>query len=195
MKIGAVLTATNLVSEYLSYLPTFIEAWRVALPAAAIYVVVVGTPADVPATWRARYAAHLLYTDRCVRAGRDLVSLAFHQFWMVAVISFIMAGAAGCPMGVAGLKGWGVIVFLAIFPTLIAFYIQMLAQKESEPFKVGLVFTFEPVFAAIFAWTWGGEKFIAVKAVGGFLIVSAMLLGELSKLNFKRPEPHIGDAA
>ncbi|MCX5784959.1 MAG: EamA family transporter [Elusimicrobia bacterium] len=134
----------------------------------------------------AAYAAHLIITDRYVKAEADPVMLAFHQFWMVAVISFILAGAAGCPMGVAGLKGWGVIIFLAVFPTLIAFYIQMLAQKESEPFKVGLIFTLEPVFAAIFAWTWGGERFIAVKAAGGFLIVSAMLIGELSKLNFRR---------
>lgn len=134
----------------------------------------------------ASYAAHLIITDNYVKAEADTVMLAFHQFWMVSVISFTIGVAAGCPMGVSGLSGWTVIVFLAVFPTLIAFYIQMLAQKESEPFKVGLIFTFEPVFAAIFAWTWGGEKFMAVKAAGGFLIVSAMLLGELSKVNFRR---------
>ena len=141
----------------------------------------------------AAYAAHIIITDRYVKADADPVMLAFHQFWMVSVISFIIAGAAGCPMGVAGLTGWGVIIFLAVFPTLIAFYIQILAQKESEPFKVGLIFTLEPVFAAIFAWTWGGEKFIAVKAAGGFLIVSAMLMGELSKLNFKLADKSAGN--
>ena len=134
----------------------------------------------------ASYAAHLIITDKYVKDDADPVLLAFHQFWMVGVISFIIAGASGCPMGVAGLKGWGVIIFLAVFPTLIAFYIQLLAQKESEPFKVGLIFAFEPVFAAIFAWTWGGEKFVPVKAAGGLLIVLAMIIGEFSKFNFKR---------
>lgn len=134
----------------------------------------------------ATYAAHVIVTDGYVKADADPVLLAFHQFWMVGVISFLIAGAAGRPMGVAGLNCWGVIVFLAVFPTLIAFFIQLLAQKEAEPITVGLVFALEPVFAALFAWTLGGEKFFAVKAAGGFLIVAAMLLGELSELGLKR---------
>jgi drug/metabolite transporter (DMT)-like permease len=62
----------------------------------------------------------------------------------------------------------------------------MLAQRHSEPFKVGIIFTLEPVFAALFAWTWGGETFVAAKAAGGLLIVSGMLLGELSKFDFRK---------
>ncbi len=62
------------------------------------------------------------------------------------------------------------------------FLIQMLAQKGSTPFKVGLIFTLEPVFAAAFAWTLGGESFVPMKAAGGFLIVLGMIMGELSKI-------------
>ncbi|OGR61292.1 MAG: hypothetical protein A2X34_06805, partial [Elusimicrobia bacterium GWC2_51_8] len=134
----------------------------------------------------AAYSAHLIITDKFVKADADTVMLAFHQFWMVSAISFGLALIKGCPLGVSSLSGWGVITFLALFPTLSAFYIQMLAQKHSEPFKVGLIFTLEPVFAAVFAWTLGGEKFFWASAAGGFLIVSGMIIGELSKFNFKR---------
>lgn len=134
----------------------------------------------------ATYAAHVIITDGYVKADADPVMLAFHQFWMVSALSFAAAGAAGCGFHVAGAKSWAVITFLAVFPTLIAFYIQLLAQKESEPLRVGLIFAFEPVFAALFAWTLGGEKLVAVKAAGGSLIVAAMMLGEISKLNLKR---------
>ena len=134
----------------------------------------------------AAYSAHLIFTDKYVKANVDTVMLAFHQFWMVSLISFAIALLTGCPLGVTGLKGWGVILFLAIFPTLTAFYIQMLAQKTAAPFKVGIIFTLEPVFAAAFAWTLGGEDFSLVKAAGGFLIVSGMIIGELSKIYFKR---------
>ena len=134
----------------------------------------------------AAYSAHLIFTDKYVKRNADTVMLAFHQFWCVALVSFMIALFKGYPLAVASASGWGVILFLAVFPTLTAFYIQMLAQKASEPFKVGLIFTLEPVFAAIFAWTWGGEEFIMIKALGGLLIVSGMLIGELAKFNFRR---------
>lgn len=134
----------------------------------------------------AAYSAHLIFTDKYVKRNADTVMLAFHQFWCVSLVSFMIALFKGYPLAVAGAGGWGVILFLAVFPTLTAFYIQMLAQKEAEPFKVGLIFTLEPVFAAIFAWTWGGEEFIIIKALGGLLIVSGMLIGELAKFNFGR---------
>lgn len=132
------------------------------------------------------YSAHLIITDKFVKAEADTVMLAFHQFWMVSLISFGAALLGGEPLTVAGASGWLVIVFLAVFPTLTAFFIQMLAQKHSEPFKVGIIFTLEPLFAALFAWTLGGETFVAVKAMGGLLIVSGMLIGEFSKFNFIR---------
>ncbi|HBB68246.1 MAG: hypothetical protein A2X28_02905 [Elusimicrobia bacterium GWA2_56_46] len=134
----------------------------------------------------ASYSAHLIFTDRYVKAGADTVMLAFHQFWLVSLFSFAIALLTGCPLGVGGVKGWGVIILLAIFPTLTAFYIQMLAQKTSEPFKVGIIFTLEPVFAAAFAWTLGGENFVPIKAAGGLLIVAGMVTGEFSKFYFPR---------
>lgn len=134
----------------------------------------------------AAYAVHLIVTDKYVKAEADTVLLAFHQFWMVSAIAFGIALLRGSSLAVASANGWGVILFLAVFPTLTAFFIQMLAQRHSEPFKVGIIFTLEPVFAALFAWTWGGEEFVPVKAGGGLLIVSGMIIGELSKFNFKR---------
>ena len=132
------------------------------------------------------YAAHVVFTDKYMKAGSDMLLLAFHQFWCVSLTSFLLAAALGYPLAVAGAKWWGIIIFLAVFPTLSAYFIQMLAQKEAEPFKVGLIFTLEPVFAALFAWTLGGEKFFLVKAAGGALIVSGMLLGELAAFNSRR---------
>ena len=132
------------------------------------------------------YAAHVVYTDKYMKAGADMVMLAFHQFWCVSLTSFLLAAVMGWPLAVAGPKWWGIILFLAVFPTLSAYFIQMMAQKESDPFKVGLIFTLEPVFSAIFAWTLGGETFVAVKAAGGFLIVSGMILSELAVFNWGR---------
>jgi len=166
--------------------PTRLQALSAALALAGMWLLTGGVNGfnlgdALALVAAAAYAGHLIVTDKFVKADADPVMLAFHQFWMTSLIAFLMAAFMGYPMGVAGLNGWAVILFLAAFPTLSAFYIQMLAQKGSTPFKVGLIFTLEPVFAAAFAWTLGGENFLPVKAAGGFLIVLGMILGELSK--------------
>ncbi len=133
----------------------------------------------------ATYAAHLLATDKYVRADADALVLAFHQFWMTGVLAALYAAATGRSFAVSG-RSAGVIVFLAVVPTLSAFFLQMRAQRTVAPVKVSLIFSLEPVFAAVFAWTLGGEAFSPARAAGGGLIVAAMMAGELSKLDLLR---------
>jgi drug/metabolite transporter (DMT)-like permease len=132
------------------------------------------------------YAAHLLATDRYVRADADPLVLAFHQFWITGALAAWYAAAFARPFSVATRSAGSVIVFLAIVPTLSAFFLQMWAQKSVPAVKVSLIFSLEPVFAALFAWTAGGERFSPEKAAGGGLIVAAMMAGELSKLDLLR---------
>lgn len=132
------------------------------------------------------YAAHVLATDLYVRRDADLVLLAFHQFWFCGVACLVLALAMNCPLTVATPAAWRTIVFLAVFPNVIAFYVQMVAQKETPPLKVSLIFSLEPVFAALFAWTIGGEPFALHKAAGGLLILSGMVLGEVSRLSLAK---------
>ena len=131
----------------------------------------------------ATYAGHLLATDRYVRADADPLVLAFHQFWMTGLMAAAATGITGRSFAVGSTSSAGTIAFLAAVPTLSAFFIQMWAQKFTQPIKVSLIFSLEPVFAALFAWTLGGEDFVPARAAGGGLIVAAMMAGELSKLD------------
>ncbi|MBI4370782.1 MAG: EamA family transporter [Elusimicrobia bacterium] len=130
----------------------------------------------------AAYAAHLLTTDRVVRADADPFALAFHQFWMTGALALLAALALGRPLEVRASRAAGSIAFLAVVPTLSAFFIQMKGQKVVPPVRTTLIFSLEPVFAAVFAWTLGGETFVPSRAAGGLLIVAAMITGELSSL-------------
>lgn len=134
----------------------------------------------------ATYAGHLLVTDTYVRADADTLILAFHQFWMTGLLAGIMSLLTGRSFAVGSAHAVGTIAFLAAVPTLSAFFIQMRAQKTVPPVKVSLIFSLEPVFAALFAWTLGGEPFAPGRAAGGGLIVLAMMSGELSKLDLLR---------
>lgn len=125
------------------------------------------------------YACHILVADKYVKKQIDLFMISFHQFWVISFLCLITIFTFDLSLDVANTKTVWVIIFLALFPTLSAFVIQLVAQKNTLPIKVSLIFTMEPVFAAIFAWTYGNEPFIIKNAVGGLLIVIAMIISEL----------------
>ncbi len=121
------------------------------------------------------YALHLLYSDKFMKSGADPLLISCQQFLFVGIFSVLFGLATGRSFAVtAPAIGW--IIFLALFPTLSAFVIQMFAQKLTSPLRVSLIFAFEPVFAAIFAWTIGGESFVWKSAIGGILIFAGLVV-------------------
>jgi len=122
------------------------------------------------------YAIHILYVDKYLREGDDPFTLCFQQFLFVGVASLVTGLVLGLPFGIGTTKTLGMVIFLAVLPTTSAFVIQAVAQKITTPLRVSLIFAFEPVFAAIFAWTLGGEQVVFYRAMGGLLIFSAMII-------------------
>jgi drug/metabolite transporter (DMT)-like permease len=56
---------------------------------------------------------------------------------------------------------------------------QTWAQAHLTPTRTAIIMSMEPVFAAFFAVLAGGEALTARLAVGGLLVLSAMLIVEL----------------
>jgi drug/metabolite transporter (DMT)-like permease len=125
------------------------------------------------------YALHILYADRYVKSGFDPIALSFQQFTVVGILSVVSGLLFGLPFYWTSTGVIRAILFLALFPTLSAFVIQLFAQRHTRPSRVSIIFAFEPVFAAIFAWTLGKEAFILHRALGGLLIFAALLLSGL----------------
>lgn len=125
------------------------------------------------------YAIHILFADKYVKGNLNPLVLSFQQFLTVGLLSLLASALFDLSFSPGNLNTLGVIAFLAIFPTLSAFVIQLVAQKFTTPIKVGLIFAMEPVFAAIFAWTLGNESFTLTQVLGGILIVLALILSEL----------------
>ncbi len=122
------------------------------------------------------YALHIMLGDRFVNGHGDVMVLSFQQFLVVGVASLLAALVFNQPLEISAIGAAGVVVFLAVFPTLLAFVIQFQAQKRTSPVKVALIFALEPVFAGVFAWTLGGEAFIPLRALGGLLIFAAIVV-------------------
>jgi len=73
------------------------------------------------------------------------------------------------------LQVWGVIVFTALFATAIAFVIQTWSQARISTTKVAVILTMEVVFAAVFSVMYGMEPLTLRLAVGGTMVLIAML--------------------
>ncbi len=125
------------------------------------------------------YALHLLYSDKYLKAGADPLVISCQQFMVVGLLSLLTAAIFGLPFSIRTREAGLIVLFLAIFPTLLAFVIQMLAQRIRSPLRVSLIFAFEPVFAALFAWTLGGEAFVTRRAIGGLFVFSALVISGL----------------
>ena len=70
---------------------------------------------------------------------------------------------------------WGVIIFTAVFATAIAFVIQTWSQARISTTKVAVILVMEVVFAALFSFLYGMEPFTLRLALGGTLVLIAML--------------------
>ena len=126
------------------------------------------------------YALHLLYADKYMKQGVDPYIISAQQFLFAGIFAVLTGVLSGASFSARSSATISIIIFLTVFPTLSAFVIQLMAQRIAAPLKVSLIFALEPVFAATFAWTVGGERLILSGAVGGALIFAALVLSGIS---------------
>ncbi|AEK62661.1 DMT family transporter [Collimonas fungivorans] len=105
-------------------------------------------------------------------------------FGCLLVASLFMQG--GLPPLPSDPSFWVSTIYLVLFCTIFAFFAQNYGLRRSNPTRVSLLMGSEPVFGALFASFWLGEKLGALSWVGGALIVGATLWATLprSMINF-----------
>lgn len=133
------------------------------------------------------YALHVLYSDKYMKQGVDPFMISCQQFLLVGAMALLTGWLFDLDFQIYSSSSLWAVIFLALFPTLSAFVIQMLAQRFTSPLKVSLIFAFEPLFAAAFAWTLGGEHVIWHRAAGGLLIFLALVLSGLPTPGRSKP--------
>lgn len=81
-------------------------------------------------------------------------------------------------------ESWVSIIALSILCSAIGFIGQAVAQKHTTATHTGLIFSLEPVFAALFAFIFVGETLPAKGYLGATLILIGVLAAEI---RFKKP--------
>ena len=78
------------------------------------------------------------------------------------------------------------IIYLAVFPTVVALYLMAKYQKFSTPTRSAVIYSLEPPFAALFAFLIIGEQIGIGGIIGGIFILFGLIISELSDAIFKQ---------
>jgi len=110
----------------------------------------------------------------------DYVLLAITQITVVFVLSLLMALIFERPAIHLSYSSniWWSIVITGIFATALAFYMQNKFQRYSTATKTAIIFSGEPIFAAMFASLLLGEKVGLIAWAGGLLIIFGMVISQ-----------------
>lgn len=76
------------------------------------------------------------------------------------------------------------LAYLAVMPTVVALYLMAKYQKYTTPTRSAIIYSMEPPIAAIFAFFIIGEQIGMIGAIGGLLILSGLIVSELSDIIF-----------
>lgn len=76
----------------------------------------------------------------------------------------------------------------SIFATVMAFWIQIYAQRFMHPTRVALILLGEPVFAGVFGYFWLGEILTLRKFIGAVLILMGMAFSEIFSNNREKSD-------
>ncbi len=71
------------------------------------------------------------------------------------------------------------VIVTAVFATVYAFLIQTYMQQFTTATKTAVIFTMEPVSAAVYGYVVGGEVLTGIQITGAALIILATLIAEL----------------
>lgn len=128
------------------------------------------------------FAFHIVLVGR-LASSLDYVVFATAQVVPVAVLSTL---AAFTERPIAALSAappflWGMIVFMTLTGTVAAFLVQSWAQRFTSATHTGLMFTFEPVAAALAAYLLLGEMLTRRQVLGAALILAGIVVTELNQ--------------
>ena len=123
------------------------------------------------------YAGHIVALGRWSTPGAAF-GLATVQAAVITVVAAVVAVPDGLTLPATGGQ-WASLLYMALVAGALALWAQTWAQAHLTATRAAIVMALEPVFAALFAVTLGGESLTRRMLVGGALVVAAMYLVEL----------------
>ena len=124
------------------------------------------------------FAIHLIIQDKYTKQCRTMF-LFFPQLVTVSLLSFIFNGIFDTQKIIWTEQLYMSLAITGILATLFGIGAMVWAQKIISPSRTAIIFSMEPVFAAIFAMAVIGEFLSLIEWIGGVLIILGVLYCEL----------------
>lgn len=133
------------------------------------------------------YAADLLLTEKAVSHEEvDAYNLGVFQLGVTGALNLIMALIVETPQAPQTMEVWSAVIFLSVFCTGVAFVLQPVAQQYTTASHVGVIFTLEPVFAAVVAYFFAGEILSFKAYLGAALMLASIFIMEIDFKTLKK---------
>jgi drug/metabolite transporter (DMT)-like permease len=121
----------------------------------------------------------------------DAIGMSILQCLVITAICFVAAAPGGIALP-GGAGDWLSVLYMALGAGALALLMQTWAQAHLAPTRSAIIMSMEPVFAALFAVTLGGETATSRMLVGGAMVLTAMLVVELlPRRRIEAEVPHI----
>ncbi|MBN6886970.1 drug/metabolite transporter (DMT)-like permease [Cytobacillus horneckiae] len=125
------------------------------------------------------YAIHILVIEK-VTKRHEALTIGILQLGFAGMIAFIMSFIFETPSLPSTAHSWLAILGLAILCSAFGFICQAVAQKYTSPTQTSLMFSLEPIFAALLAVIILGESFGLKDTIGAMIIISGVLIATLA---------------
>lgn len=116
----------------------------------------------------------------------DPVPLSVVQMGVGAIVGWAFVGAHGGMQVHWDRIPWGVMIYLAVVATALVITLQTWALARTSSVKAALIFSTEPIFAAMFAAAFFAERMTHRELLGAGLILVGVFVSELWRPAFER---------
>ncbi|MDL2211946.1 DMT family transporter [Erysipelotrichaceae bacterium OttesenSCG-928-M19] len=134
------------------------------------------------------FAIHIILSGKFV-ANEDPITILIFQLYISTILSiilcFIMEGNPVTNIATSNLlAAMPALVFMAVFSSLIAFGLQLIAQQYVPASNTAIICSLESLFASLFAVVLGSVPLTSSLVIAAFVITFGIILAETG-FNFK----------
>ncbi|WP_107842001.1 DMT family transporter [Metasolibacillus meyeri] len=127
------------------------------------------------------YAIYLILNSKFTK-NVDSITYGVYQLGFAGIFGAVFCLFFEIPTIPTTTSGWIAILGLGIICSAFCFIGQSVAQKYTSPTHTGLIFSLEPIFAAIFALLFLSEVVTMQLLIGGALILAGNVVAQLEQL-------------
>jgi len=124
-------------------------------------------------------AFHVIFTSHYA-PRHDIYLLMAIQLSTIAVCNLVLFAVSSEKIAAIRPGSLLVLIYLSIFGSILTFSLATSMQRYVTATRAALIFTTEPVFAALFAYLIAGEQLSIQGWLGGFLILAGMIVSEVN---------------